>query len=308
MRKKKLDFSVWLLLAVAGLSVVSIIFRNNNKLSDKKDAVNYQENNNEEAHNDYTFFKSVDENLTNLRTKIKNEKGVFGLYIKDMQTQESYTINANEVFYAASLYKLPVAAATLTRVQERDISLNDLITYTAYDYSDGTGSINKTSYGSTYTISETIDYLMRQSDNSAQLMLERTVTEKYLEGTFSDLVEEPNSSFYSQNVSTPKEVANVIENMFYTSYLSESSKDFLLNLMYPTIFDDRITPYLEDKLVFYHKIGSWPENWHDCGVVHGENKEVIVCLMSKDTNYDSFLNVAGYTAEFVNSLFNSHNL
>ena len=253
---------------------------------------------------DSLYFKSVDEHLVYLRKQISKERGTFGFFIKDLKTDEEYTFNSDEVFYGASLYKLPVAVAIFKDVELGNIKLSDQLTFTSSDHSSGTGSIGESSYGTKYTVGAVLEYLMRHSDNSGQVMLEKVLGEPKIAKTFEFLTSGGNfNNFYHKNMTSPKEYGYVIEKAFYGGWVSEANQTYLLDLMYPTLFDDRITPYLKEGLMFYHKIGSWPYSWHDCGVIGGDNKEVIVCLMSKDTSYASFLNVSKYVGGFINSLF-----
>lgn len=310
MRKRKVDLLLFLLPFLAVISVAFCIFHKKPVVHTKNftNQIQEEELKSEEytrpTLNDEIFFKSIDERLNYLRNTINKEHGTFGLFIKDLDTSEEYSINSDEVFYGASLYKIPLAAAVITKIEAGELSYSTTISYERRDYSDGTGSISTLSYGTNFSISELLDYLMRQSDNVAQMMLERTVTENYLRETFRDLSLKPDeNTFYEENNTYPKEIVNVLETLFYTDYINENDKTLLKNFMYPTSFDDRISPSLNSNLTFYHKIGSWPESWHDCGVVTDKNKDIIVCLMSKDTNYESFLNVSSYVGSFISSLF-----
>ncbi|MFH1648674.1 MAG: serine hydrolase [Patescibacteria group bacterium] len=310
MRKRKVDLLLFLLPFFAVISIAFCIFYKKPSIRSKTYPNGVQKE--EIGVNSYkrpivddaVFFKSIDERLSYLRNKIGNESGSFGLFIKDLDTNEEYSVNSNEKFYGASLYKIPLAAAVITKIEAEDLSYNTIVSYERRDYSDGTGSISESSYGTNFSVSELLDYLMRQSDNVAQMMLERTVTEIYLSEIFKDLSSESDeNTFYIDNTTYPREVVNILEIMFYKDYISENNKTLLKNFMYPTLFDDRITPSLKNQLTFYHKIGSWPDSWHDCGIVTNGDKDVIVCLMSKDTNYESFLNVSSYVGSFINSLF-----
>jgi hypothetical protein len=69
------------------------------------------------------------------------------------------------------------------------------------------------------------------------------------------------------------------------------------------LYDDRISQYIGAGYTFNHKIGNWTDSWHDCGYVFGEDKVVIVCLMSEQTTFADFLQVAEITGDFVNLLF-----
>ena len=51
--------------------------------------------------------------------------GVYGLYVVSLNTDESYGINEEEVFQAASLIKLPVMAAMYAEAEKGNINLED---------------------------------------------------------------------------------------------------------------------------------------------------------------------------------------
>ena len=112
----------------------------------------------------------------------------------------------------------------------------------------------------------------------------------------------------SQTNYTPvkKHAFCVFEKLYFGGYLNDADKKYLSDLMVHTSFEDRISAYLREDLIFSHKIGSWPDSWHDCGVVYTETKEseLIVCLMSQRAPYENFLNAAKMTGEFVNILMN----
>jgi len=75
--------------------------------------------------------------------------------------------------------------------------------------------------------------------------------------------------------------------------------------MSSTLFDDRIHQGLSEDTKFSHKIGNWPDtsSWHDCGIAPRNNKKIVVCVMSRNTTYENFLEVTKDVGEFVNILF-----
>ena len=72
---------------------------------------------------DAIYFKSVDEHLVYLRKQMSKEGGIFGFFVKDLRTDEEYTFNSSEIFYGASLYKLPVAVAIFKDIELGNIKL-----------------------------------------------------------------------------------------------------------------------------------------------------------------------------------------
>lgn len=242
-----------------------------------------------------------------LSQTLLEEPGFYGLYIKDLRTDTEFRYNDTAEFYSASLYKLPIAAAVLKRVQDRKISLEDKEVYLPLDYSSGTGVVGNYSQGIEIKVSDLLTELIKNSDNTAQNILLRTTPLDDVEKTFRQLVPDDSvSTFYRYNLSSPYEISQVIYELIFGSFLNDENKAYLKGLMINTSFEDRITPGLKKGLVFAHKIGSWPDTWHDCGVIYSENSEdkAIVCLMSSKAPYENFLNASKATAEFLNSFIN----
>lgn len=235
--------------------------------------------------------------------KVSTFPGTYGLYIKDMGSGISFKFNSNTEFYAASLYKLPLAAAVLKDVERGKLNLDTKITYYPYDYSAGTGSISKFEHGTELTVEELLSALMKQSDNTAQNMLLRVTQYDQVKNAFLiNGIDKERMGFYNLNLTNPYEMGTMVENIFYGDYLLDSSREYLLNIMYPTDFDDRISPYIGAGYIFKHKIGSWPDSWHDCGIVYGNNREVVVCLMSKDATLENFIEVCKEVGAFINKI------
>ncbi len=253
-----------------------------------------------------TFIKT-EERFEKLKNELTVERGFYGLYIKDVGSGREFKYNTSSEFYGASLYKVPIAAAVLKEVEKGKLSLDDTATYMPSDYASGTGVISGYSHGIQLKIGDILTELLKNSDNTAQNILLRTLSYKNVEETFKSVVkDDATSTYYRNNLTTPEEIGAVFEELYFGSYLNAENQQLLSELMTNTSFEDRISEHLAENLIFSHKIGSWPDTWHDCGVVLSDNheSELIVCLMSQKAPYENFQNACKMTAEFVNFLMN----
>lgn len=96
-----------------------------------------------------------------------------GLYIKDLNTGEEYSLNADESWYLASTVKVPVAMEVLRQVDSRKYSLDDVVELTSDDYVDGNGPLKNMKPGEKVTIRYLIEQMIIWSDNVATDMLIR---------------------------------------------------------------------------------------------------------------------------------------
>ena len=245
--------------------------------------------------------------FTEVVENIKNSQGTYSLYIKDLNSESEYVFNEDEKYYAASLYKIPIGVAALKKIQEGEMSFSDKINFLSVDHVQGTGRISDYSYGTSFTLEKLLNYLYRDSDNSAQAMILRQIPQPGIYEAFTFYQTKPElNSYYHHNIATVKDISIYLENILAKDYLNEDYKEKFLSLLYPTSFDNRISSYLYKNLVFAHKIGSWPGSWHDCGYVYDnnyKNNKILVCLMNKDTNINDFNNVCKSIGIFVSGLF-----
>lgn len=246
----------------------------------------------------FLFNEDAITSFDDIVESVKNRPGTYSVYIKDVNTLKTYEYNASEQYYAASLFKLPIGVAFIKQIELGNLDLDTIFNYQPRHYTDGTGVINQAEYGTEYTLDQLLTNLFKHSDNVAQTMLlehlnvnsNEIKTSFPLEGT---------TNYYNINESNVKEIGEFLEYVYYSDYLNAKSKMYLLSLMTNTSFDSWLADSLEDS--FAHKIGSWgnPPSWHDCGIL--SDSKVIICIMSKDTTFESFLGVTKNISSFVNT-------
>jgi len=195
----------------------------------------------------------------------KNVSGTYSLYTHNVITGNTVEYNPDEVMYAASLYKIPVAVAALK-------------------YEKGTY--------------ETLSSLIKESRNQSQEDLLNLMTPAQVVDAFRLGKELELTNYYYTNEVSSKEFVRYFEKMLSSDYLKKDPKNLLLDMLSETIYDDRIHAGLSSSDIFAHKIGNWPDegSWHDCGIL---NKQTTVCLMSKNTTYSEFLIIARKVGEYI---------
>jgi beta-lactamase class A len=242
-----------------------------------------------------------------LTDSIKAKSGSYSLYIKDLTTSQTYEYNADQIIYGASLYKILVGGTVYELISQNKLSLNYEYTYEGQDFTGGTGILQTQSVGSIYSIKELLDYLFKSSDNIAQNILIRNLTESAISSFYQKFVDSPafTNQFYASGRTSAKETAYILESLHKNESWSRASRKAFFDHMINTDFDDRISRGLDSSLIFSHKIANWPDSsWHDCGIVFDKaySNPVVVCLMSKQVDQNEFLEVAEETGRFINSL------
>ncbi len=287
---------------IASFILIFIVFKNelgqNSRINNLLQGFNIDFNFPEEK----TASDINDEKFEELKIKISNEQGIYGLYIKDMLNGKTYEMNVEEEFYPLSLFKIPIAYIVARDVEKGVLNWDDKVEYTSEDFFNQYGTIHSFRYGSEFELQKVVELMLRESDNAAPNILKRHLGEDYLNREFRKISGYSTSDLFNEELLTnPKEFSYLIEGIFYKNWISDESVNLLLSFLNPTSYDEALNPYLNEDITFYHKVGISNEMYHNCGIIRGEDKDMILCLMSKNTTKESFDRVNQYVAEFINN-------
>jgi beta-lactamase class A len=211
--------------------------------------------------------RAVEELDEDLRAISEAHAGTHGVAVFDPYSGESASLNADRRFVAASLSKL-YALLTLYRAASRgELSLDDEITMRASDvWAEGTGVLYRYPVGTTMTLRECARFLIKESDNTAEVMLNRYLGEEEIEAEL-DRVGARSTSYWMPNTTTPNDVLLVLKAIADPSYTSPELSSEMLDVMTGTAFEDRLPQPLPEGVRVAHKIGSYESTFSDAGLV-----------------------------------------
>jgi beta-lactamase class A len=189
----------------------------------------------------------------------------------DPYSGETVSLNADRRFVAASLSKL-YALLTLYRAASRgELSLDDKITMRSSDvWAYGTGVLYKHPVGYTMTLRECAKFMIKESDNTAELMLNRYLEEERIEAELHRIGADSTRYWHPINTTTPNDILLVLKKIADPSYTSPQLSAEMLELMTNTSFEDRLPQPLPEETRVAHKIGSYENTFSDAGIVFPE--------------------------------------
>ncbi len=195
------------------------------------------------------------------------QAGTQGVVVFDPYSGESASLNADRRFVAASLSKL-YALLTLYKAAARgEVNLEDEITMRPSDiWAYGTGVLYRYPAGHTMTLRECAEFLIKESDNTAEVMLNRYLGEENIEEELRDLGAD-STSYWLPNTTTPSDVLLVLKAIADPSYTSPELSTEMLDLMTNTSFEGRLSQPLPKDVRVAHKIGSYEGTFSDAGIV-----------------------------------------
>ncbi|WP_348775016.1 serine hydrolase [Psychrobacillus sp. NEAU-3TGS] len=101
----------------------------------------------------------------------EQSKGIWGIVIEDLYGDERWELNGDELFYAASVIKVPIMVAVFSAVERDEISLTAEIILKEDDFVGGSGVIQHLTPGTALSICDIVMLMIIQSDNTATNIL-----------------------------------------------------------------------------------------------------------------------------------------
>ncbi len=208
--------------------------------------------------------EELDERLEDIS---RSRPGTHGVVVFDPLSGQSASLNANRRFVAASLSKLYALLTLYRAAAAGELSLDDEITMRASDvWAEGTGVLYAQPVGTTMTLRECATFLIEESDNTAEVMLNRHLGEKEIEAELRR-VGATSTSYWVPNTTTPDDVLLILEAIADPSQTSPELSEEMLGIMTGTSFEDRLPQPLPEGTRVAHKIGSWETTFSDAGIV-----------------------------------------
>jgi beta-lactamase class A len=214
--------------------------------------------------------RAVEELDSKLPSISEAHPGTHGIVVFDPNSGKTASINADQRFVAASLSKL-YALLTLYRAAAKgELSLDDEITMRSSDvWAEGTGVLHRYPVGYTMTLRECADFLIKESDNTAEVMLNRSLEEERIEAELRRIGAR-STDYWMPNTTTPNDILLVLRAISDPSYTSPKLSAEMLDIMTNTSFEERLPQPLPEGTRVAHKIGSYESTFSDAGIVFPE--------------------------------------
>jgi beta-lactamase class A len=216
------------------------------------------------------------QSLKELRSELlditESRAGTYGVVVFDPYSGETASLNADRRFVAASLSKLYALLTLYKEASQGELSLDDEITMRSSDvWGYGTGVLarypNKYPVPYTMTLRECARFMIKESDNTAELMLNRHLGEERIEAELHRIGADSTRYWSPINTTTPDDIMRVLKKIGDPSYTSPQLSADMLELMTDTSFEERLPRPLPKEVRVAHKIGSYESTFSDAGVV-----------------------------------------
>lgn len=261
------------------------VYNNNDSIIDKESAL-------KERISCYTTNITKDKLPENISSKVQelnnlykeNIEHVSFLY-KDIQTGFTISYNESEPIFTASTIKAPAVIYLYEKASNKEINLDEKLTYTSNFYNGGSGILQTKEPNTSYTVKELLEYTIYHSDNIAYAMLMNRFNREDMYKFWSNLG--------TKNIFKYDTIWGYTSSLDAAIYMEELYRFYLENEEYGTIlmelFKKSGWKMVTNKNGEFNTAskGGWSEkSFHDAAIVF-ENNPYILTIMSNtgESNY-----------------------
>ena len=215
-----------------------------------------------------------------LKQRLGDQAQHYALVVQDLDDGSGVAINADHVFYAASLFKLEVLYDVFA---QRDAGLLDFgERYVATDYYSGFDlGPHLVQPCSTATVADLLSAMTCVSDNVAAVMLQDRAGAANINDAMAALgLTDTRLTADGTLPATAADMARLVDAIFRGRGLAPGSAGQMLDLMTHEQSADRIPADLPPATRVAHKTGNWDTATHDAGIVYGPHGTYLMVLMS----------------------------
>lgn len=219
-----------------------------------------------------------------------------GVFLMDLDTGNYLDVNGTSTFAAASMIKVPVLVAFLQDVDAGKIRLDEVLTIREADVAEGSGEMQYQPVGTQFTALETAIQMIAISDNTATNMLVHrmggtdALNQRFRQwGLQTTTIHSVLPDLQGTNITTPKELSNLLVMVSQGNLLSLRSRDRLFEIMRQTVTNTLLPAGIGDGegALIAHKTGDIGSLVGDTGVVDLPNgKRYVVTIMMRRPHND----------------------
>ncbi len=232
--------------------------------------------------------------LEKIRQELEQLPGHVGFYYKDLESGESFAVNAEDTYIAASVIKLPLYLHVLEEAAAGRLDMGEKLSITDQEKVPICGAITLFSGTVEADIRTLCQLMISLSDNTATNKLIRYFGVEELHQAFHAMGLEKtvlNRQLFDmrglqdgiRNVICPREMGQLLERLYRKEFVSEALCNEALELLQLQQIDHKLNGKLCNVVPVAHKTGEDDGLSHDVGIIYAKHP-FILCFAGEDTD------------------------
>lgn len=225
-----------------------------------------------------------------VQEELEGTQGDYAVAIKSLKTGENYFFNEHKIFETASLYKLFVMATVFQKIQDGNLSQNDILSQKIAILNDkfsiSSESAELTEGDITLPINSALTRMITVSDNYSALLLAEKVrlsqVASFLEQ--NGLTESHVGTRGESPATSAYDIALFFQKLYSEELASRSNTHAMLVLLKNQKLNSKLPRLLPEDTEISHKTGELGGLSHDAGIVATPGGDYIIVVLTKTQN------------------------
>ena len=238
-----------------------------------------------------------------LETLTTGFKGDVGIYVKDLHTGKTVSINADSIFPTASMVKVPILIGIMDKLNKGELKYHQELTYKDSLFYAGSDLLASLKHNEKVELSKVIMLMLTTSDNTASLWLQSLAGTGTRINQILDSIgytatrvnsrtpgREAGRDKFGWGQTSPKEMATMFEALANRTLLDTASSEKMLRLLGRNYWDEEALSQIPPDVFVASKNGAVNASRSEVVYVSGKNARYVFCICTKnnkDTSWES---------------------
>jgi len=243
------------------------------------------------------FSQTADKKLLSLLGKtIQGFNGEIGIYVKNLKTGQTATINGDTIFPTASIVKVPILIGIMDKINRGELDYDQELIYKDSLLYEGVDILGSFKSNEKIVLKKIIMLMLTTSDNTASLWLQSLAGTGTRINALLDSAglrntrinsrtpgREANRSTYGWGQTTPKEMGSVLEKIYRNQLISAEACERMQRCLGRNFWDEneaisQVPPYIE----VFSKNGCVDSVRSEVLLVNAPHNPYIFCIFTKN--------------------------
>ncbi|TAH00914.1 MAG: serine hydrolase [Sphingobacteriales bacterium] len=248
------------------------------------------------------FAQSTDKKLQQLITsQLVNFKGTVGVYVKNLKTGKTVSINADSLFPTASLIKVPIMCGVFSEIEKGNLNYHQQLVYKDSLYREGDDILGSFKDGEKISLSKVQMLSITTSDNAASLWLQQIAGSQNINNWLANngfihtranartAGREAMYTKYGWGVTTPKEMATLLIKIRSGQAISKAASERMYRNLVRIYWDGEALSAIPPYIQVASKQGAVDKSRSEVVLVNAPHGDYVFCVITKnqtDISYD----------------------
>lgn len=204
----------------------------------------------------------------------------YGIVVRELRSGTGIAINAERVFYAASLFKIAIMHEAFRQREAGRLDFEETLAVTedAMEFDLGTVAVD---VGDEVSIERLIELMITVSDNTAAIMLLRRLGNHNVDAGLMELGLTTTSVNTEDLPTSAADMAMLIEAIATGRAVSPAASEEMVSLLLAQRVRGRIRAGVPSGVPVAHKTGDWSNAIHDVAIVYAPSITYVLVTLSE---------------------------